>query len=66
MIVGDDDCEYVFTENSKCPYLQPVDYSGMRKCRIEKDCERGFTCCFNIAGDGFCHKPSEEELMKTN
>lgn len=53
-------------ENSRCPYLQPITYTGLRKCRVEGDCEQGFTCCFNIADDGYCHKPTEDELMKTN
>ena len=59
-------CEFAPPENSRCPYLPPVTDSGLRKCGAERDCERGFTCCYNIAGEGYCHKPTEKEMMKTN
>ena len=63
---GDSQYVCVPEENSRCPYLPPVTYTGVRKCRVERDCEEGFTCCYNIAGEGYCHKPTADELMKTN
>ncbi|XP_028407627.1 uncharacterized protein LOC114530238 [Dendronephthya gigantea] len=62
---GDSKFVCVPEENSKCPYLQPITFTGLRKCNVGNDCEKGFTCCFDIAGKGYCHKPTQEEMMET-
>lgn len=54
-----------FSVNNNCLYLQPAYYTGMKKCSVDGDCDIGFNCCLNIAGEGFCHKPSQRDLQRS-